>query len=175
MESFDSKVEDLEYLTAPETCLELVSQGINESQTLLMDPDGANRGAAPIPLFCQFPEAITISGGTTKIEINSKCPEPSCFTHLISYDQQTLDQLFALTDMSSRCSQLLEFNCLLTPLKDLVSSFFIQVYNYSENYNFIILGSEKMKCFRKRSSNFSLTRPDSNVCTPNILEFPLAL
>ena len=134
MESFDSKVEDLEYLTAPETCLELVSQGINESQTLLMDPDGANRGAAPIPLFCQLPEAITISGVTTKIEINSKCPEPSCFTHLISYDQQTLDQLVALTDMSSNCSQLLEFNCLLTPLKDLVSSFFIQVYNYTENY-----------------------------------------
>ena len=125
VESFDSKVEDLEYLTAPETCLELVSQGINESQELLMDPDGANRGAAPIPLFCQLPEAITISGGTTKIEINSKCSKPSCFTHLISYDQQTLDQLAALTDMSSKCSQLLEFNCLLTPLKDLVSSFII--------------------------------------------------
>ena len=134
VESFDSKVEDLEYLTAPETCLELVSQGINESQELLMDPDGANRGAAPIPLFCQLPEAITISGGITKIEINSKCSEPSCFTHLISYDQQILDQLAALTNMSSRCSQLLEFNCLLTPLKDLVSSFFIQVYNCSKNY-----------------------------------------
>ena len=126
MESFDSKVEDLEYLTAPETCLELVSQGINESQTLLMDPDGANRGAAPIPLFCQLPEAITISGGTTEIEIISQChDEPSCFTHLINYDQQTLDQLIALTEISPRCNQLLEFNCLLTPLKDLVSSFYI--------------------------------------------------
>ena len=124
MESFDSKVEDLEYLTAPETCLELASQGINESQTLLMDPDGANRGAPPIPLFCQLPEAITISGGTTEIEINSQCPEPSCFTHLINYDQQTLDQLIALTEMSPRCNQLLEFNCHLTPLKDLVSSFY---------------------------------------------------
>ena len=125
MESFDSKVEDLEYLTAPETCSELASQGINESQTLLMDPDGANRGAAPIPLFCQLPEAITIYGGTTEIEINSQCSEPSCFTHLINYDQQTLDQLIALTEMSPRCIQLLEFNCLLTPLKDLVSSFCI--------------------------------------------------
>ena len=127
MESFDSKVEDLEYLTAPETCLELVSQGINESQTLLMDPDGAKRGAPPIPLFCQLPEAITIYGETTKIEINSQCPEPSCTTHLISYDQQTLDQLVALTDMSSRCSQLLEFNCLSTPLKDFVSSLFLNL------------------------------------------------
>ena len=134
MESFDYKVEDLEYLNAPETCLELASQGINESQTLLMDPDGANRGAAPIPLFCQLPEAITISGETTKIEIDSQCPEPSCFTHLINYDQQTLDQLIALTEMSPRCHQLLEFNCLLTPLKDLVSSFFIQVYNCSKNH-----------------------------------------
>ena len=123
VQSFDSKVEDLEYLNAPETCLQLVSQGINESQTLLMDPDGANRGAAPIPLFCQLPEAITISGGNTEIEINSQCAESSCFTHLINYDRQTLDQLTALTDFSPRCTQSLDFNCLSTPLKDLVSLF----------------------------------------------------
>ena len=123
VQSFDSKVEDLEYLNAPETCLQLVSQGINKSQTLLMDPDGANRGAAPIPLFCQLPEAVTIYGGNTEIEINSQCAEPSCFTHLINYDRQTLDQLTALTDFSPRCTQSLDFNCLSTPLKDLVSLF----------------------------------------------------
>ena len=123
VENLDSKVEDIGYLNAPETCLQIVSQGINESQTLLMDPDGANRGAAPIPLFCQLPEAVTISGGNTEIEINSQCSEPRCFTHLINYDRQTLDQLTALTDFSPRCTQSLDFNCLSTPLKDLVSLF----------------------------------------------------
>ena len=128
MQSLDSKVEDLENLNAPETCLQLVSQGINESHTLLMDPDGANRGAAPIPLFCQLPEAVTISGGNTEIEINSQCAEPSCFTQSINYDRQTLDQLTALTDFSPRCTQSLEFNCLSTPLKDLVSLNFTQPF-----------------------------------------------
>ena len=123
VQSLDSKVENLDYLNAPETCLQLVSQGINESQTLLMDPDGAKRGAIPIPLFCQLPEAVTISGGNTEIEINSQCAEPSCFTHLINYDRQTLDQLTALTDFSPQCTQSLDFNCLSTPLKDLVSLF----------------------------------------------------
>ena len=119
----DSKVEDLEYLNAPETCLQLVSQGMNESQTLLMDPDGNMKGAAPIPLFCQLPEAVTIFGGNTEIEINSQCTESRCFTHLINHDQQTLDQLTALTNISPQCTQSLEFNCLSTPLKDLVSLF----------------------------------------------------
>ena len=65
METFDSKIEDLEHLNAPGTCLEWSKQGINVSQTLLLDPDGSNYGAAPIPFYCQFPEAIAIFGEST--------------------------------------------------------------------------------------------------------------
>ena len=34
------KVEDLEKLTAPETCEQLARQGITESKNLFLDPDG---------------------------------------------------------------------------------------------------------------------------------------
>merc|ERR1712223_974947 len=119
-DEIDAKMENLELKTAPESCLNLVNQGLNHSQTTLLDPDGNNHGAVPIPIFCQLPEAIAISGEEIEIAMDFDSAESGVFKHVIEYDENTMKQLTALTTISSKCTQGFEFHCFLAPLKDLV-------------------------------------------------------
>ena len=122
---FDTKMENLESrIQKPESCLNLVNQGLNQSQTTLLDPDGNNLGAAPIPIFCQLPEAIAISGEEIEIAMDSHSADSGVFKHVIEYDENTMKQLTALTTISSKCTQGFEFHCFLAPLKDFVSNIF---------------------------------------------------
>ena len=74
-----------------------------------------------IPIFCKLPEAVAISGEEVEIPINSQSADAGFFNHEIEYDDNTLDQLIALTKVSSKCTQTFEFNCFWAPMKDLVS------------------------------------------------------
>ena len=121
MDNFDAKLDNIELVNAPESCLDLVHQGINQSQMIFMDPDGRNVGSQPIQVFCKLPEALAISGEEIEIPIVSQCSEPGCFNHEFEYDQNTMEQLITLTRVSSKCSQTFEFHCLSAPLKDPVS------------------------------------------------------
>ena len=121
MNNLDSKIENIELVNAPESCLNLVAQGLNKSQKAFLDPDGNNKGAAPIPIFCKLPEAVAISGEEVEIPINSQSADAGFFNYEIQYDDNTLDQLIALTKVSSKCTQTFEFNCFWAPMKDLVS------------------------------------------------------
>ena len=121
MKIFDAKMDNIELIIAPESCLDFANQGVNESQTVLMDPDGRNNGSPPLPIFCKFPEAESIFGEKIEIPLDEPYPEPGSFNHSINYDQNEMQQLTALTKISPKCTQTLEFHCLSTPLKDLVS------------------------------------------------------
>ena len=111
--NFEAKIDDIELVTSPQSCSEVRSQGINKSLTILLDPDGRHNGFAPIPIFCKLPEAIAISGKQIEIPI-----EQFSFNQEIDYDNNTMEQLIALTRVSSKCTQSLEFHCFSAPLKD---------------------------------------------------------
>ena len=136
-DEIDAKMENLELKTAPESCLNLVNQGLNHSQTTLLDPDGNNLGAAPIPIFCQLPEAIAILGEEIEIAMDSHSADSGVFKHVIEYDENTMKQLTALTTISSKCTQGFEFHCFLAPLKDLVSYVLITISDFTSVYPFI--------------------------------------
>ena len=121
MDNFDSKIGNIELVNAPESCLNLVVQGLNESQKAFLDPDGNHKGALPIPIFCKLPEAVAISGEEVEIPINTQSADSGLFNHQIEYNENTLDQLMALTKVSSKCTQTFEFHCFWAPMKDLVS------------------------------------------------------
>ena len=136
-DEIDAKMENLELKTAPESCLNLVNQGLNNSQTTFLDPDGNNHGAVPIPIFCQLPEAIAISGEEIEIAMDFDSADSGVFKHVIEYDENTMKQLTALTTISSKCTQGFEFHCFLAPLKDFVSNVLITISDFTSVYPFI--------------------------------------
>ena len=98
-----------------------------------MDPDGKNHGYKPIPIYCKLPEALAIYGEEVEIPIEPHCPNHACFNHPLNYDQNTLEQIIALTKISSKCTQSMEFHCLSAPLKDLVSWIVEAFFTVSNN------------------------------------------
>lgn len=119
LDNFESKMDNIELVTSPQSCSELVSQGINQSETVFLDPDGRHHGFAPIPVLCKLPEALAISGKDIEVPMEPICADTGCFfNHEIDYDNNTMEQLIALTRVSSKCTQTLDFHCFSAPLKD---------------------------------------------------------
>merc|ERR1712008_166250 len=102
-------------MTVTESCLELANHGITTSKEYDLDPDGVNRGQIPIKAHCSLPEGVTKIGDELEIEI-SHCGSQGSFTHEISYDSVTIDQIIALIQSSTECYQKIEYHCLSTPL-----------------------------------------------------------
>ncbi len=92
--------------------------GFSTSGYFQIDPDGVAFGEPPFRVFCDF------DSGLTQVEHDSQeaitvplCSEPDCFQHQITYPTST-QQLINLIDLSSSCTQYIQFDCILAPLSD---------------------------------------------------------
>ena len=102
-------------VTVVESCSELSNHGIQESRKYDVDFDGKNDGDVPVNVFCQLPEGLTKIGETVETSIDN-CDQPGCFEFQIDYNV-SMNQIAALTQQSSTCSQSIEFICFSAPLK----------------------------------------------------------
>ena len=102
-------------VTVVESCLELSNHGIQESRKYDVDFDGKNNGEDPVNVFCQLPEGLTRIGETVEATLEN-CNQPGCFEFPMDYNV-SMNQIAALLQKSSTCSQSIEFNCFSAPLK----------------------------------------------------------
>ncbi|XP_032898788.1 uncharacterized protein LOC116987007 isoform X2 [Amblyraja radiata] len=99
-----------------ESCAALKSAGVQESGTFTIDPDGLDTGVDPFPVECDMTSDSTT--GITVIGHDSEgrkrvtpCEEAGCYSQIISYNQASLDQLEALTEISKSCEQYISLEC----------------------------------------------------------------
>ena len=102
-------------VTVVESCSELSNHGIQESRKYDVDFDGKNNGEDPVNVFCQLPEGLTRIGESVEATLEN-CNQPGCFVFNIDYNV-SMNQIAALLQKSSTCSQSIEFNCFSAPLK----------------------------------------------------------
>ena len=80
-----------------------------------MDFDGLNQGSRPIQAMCNFEDGSTVVGEVIEVE-PEVCHSPRCSNHSIKY--ASMDQVTSLIQRSSQCYQMLEIDCVESPLKD---------------------------------------------------------
>ncbi|XP_064597834.1 LOW QUALITY PROTEIN: uncharacterized protein LOC135464334 [Liolophura sinensis] len=143
----------------PPTCQQYREMGFTDDGTYLIDPDGAegNKGkgtnVSPFPVVCDMvedrPIGITIVGhdneDTTTVD---NAEDPGSFTKDITYIEASTEQLEALTDASSYCSQEMAISCIQATLSNLdnpstPNAFWIDNNGVKRQY---FAGSEGNKC-----------------------------
>ena len=86
-----------------------------------MDPDGELIGEPPIEVSCIFDEgdgAITMIHNMNEGIIPvDHCDSLQCFEKSITYPV-SVNQIKALKDISSTCTQYISFGCILAPLEN---------------------------------------------------------
>ena len=113
------RLELISRLLAPETCMELVNNGMTESIDVMLDPDGKNQGLPPIQVKCQLPEGKSIVGEEVTAIVDH-CESEGCFKKDLNYGA-SVGQIETLISKSMSCSQSIKVECVLAPIVDLVS------------------------------------------------------
>ena len=67
-------------------------------------------------VICDVETNATIVGKEKKIDFQ-QCGDNACDEHDILYEDATMSQLVALINVSSTCSQTIQFDCLLSPIQ----------------------------------------------------------
>ena len=117
------QIEELQKLTAPATCSELLKQDITRNQEVFLDSDGFNHGEKPVKAFCTFPSNNVTFGEEKHINITN-CDGPECFKSDFEIDSSTLNQMRNVIEASTTCSQRWLFKCKSASLKQPVSLVF---------------------------------------------------
>ena len=104
-------------LDGTKNCQDLANLGITESGTYQLDPDGLDKGQAPINVLCDFSDNSTVLVHDHEAEMVIKpCQEvPDCNSYRLDY-QVPESQIRALMESSVTCEQSIRFDCFLTPL-----------------------------------------------------------
>ena len=98
-----------------ETCAELPSYGVTNSDFYFIDPDGKGVNEVPIKAWCDIDENSTWVGKKLEIDVD-QCGSIGCFSYVIPYEAP-IKQMLRLMEISGNCHQELEFECLSSPLK----------------------------------------------------------
>lgn len=110
-------LEEISKIKILRTCDELHQHGVNTSGMYFSDPDGEQIGHPPIRAFCDFEKQVTevIHDADNQSITIAHCDTELCFKKDILY-QSPMDQIVALIQLSSSCSQEIDFSCFLAPL-----------------------------------------------------------
>merc|ERR1712038_1132379 len=102
------------------TCRQLKEHGFNTSGEYHIDPDSTG---APIKVFCDMSTGTTeISHDGEAAENITHCSGEGCFKKTYTYSAP-MSQVEALIEMSEGCSQDLQFQCNIAPLKNTIFGF----------------------------------------------------
>ncbi|KAK3737619.1 hypothetical protein QZH41_004177 [Actinostola sp. cb2023] len=104
--------------SAPKSCSNAKSLGYHESKHYVIDPDGPNGAAQPFSVYCNMTSHNGI--GVTVVSHNSEvrtivtgCEANGCYRRDVVYDgiSSDLNQLRALTSISTHCEQYIKYEC----------------------------------------------------------------
>merc|ERR1719342_1643682 len=121
-----TKLEQLARIGTLRSCAEYASYGLALDDDYIIDPDGPLMGYEPFKVFCNFTAGSTeIYHDTeekTKVE---HCHDPGCYNKSITYidggmsndkKEIAMEQIVSLIQLSERCEQSFQYDCLLAPL-----------------------------------------------------------
>ncbi|KAK3741241.1 hypothetical protein QZH41_008180, partial [Actinostola sp. cb2023] len=109
----------------PKSCSHAKSLGYPESKHYVIDPDGPNGAAQPFSVYCNMTSHNGI--GVTVVSHNSEartlvdgCEDNGCYRRDVVYDgiSSDLQQLRALTSISTHCEQYIKYECVDVMLLD---------------------------------------------------------
>jgi len=124
-----SKLEQLAKTGTLRTCSEYAKYGLALDDVYTIDPDGPLMGHEPFKVFCNFTEGSTSVYHNTeeKTEVEH-CHDPGCYNKSITYidgemtnerKEIAMEQIVSLIQLSDRCEQSFQYDCLLAPLRGL--------------------------------------------------------
>ncbi|XP_041100442.1 uncharacterized protein LOC121312766 isoform X2 [Polyodon spathula] len=99
-----------------ESCSALRNAGVLESGTYVIDPDGEELGVDPFTVQCDMDiepaTGVTVVGHDSEDRLRvAPCEEAGCYSRHIIYNQASIDQLRALTEISESCEQFVRLEC----------------------------------------------------------------
>ncbi|KAK6490383.1 versican core protein-like isoform X1 [Huso huso] len=99
-----------------ESCSALRNAGVLESGTYVIDPDGEELGVDPFAVQCDMDiepaTGVTVVGHDSEGRLRvAPCEEAGCYSRHIIYNQASIDQLRALTEVSESCEQFVRLEC----------------------------------------------------------------
>lgn len=100
------------------TCEELRSSDKTLASGLYwIDPDGLGSGDAPIHVFCNMTSGSTsiLHDSEQTIDVGH-CWDAGCYSRIINY-QSSMRQMVALMEISSICTQSIQYDCKSAPLE----------------------------------------------------------
>ncbi|KAK3721432.1 hypothetical protein QZH41_020688 [Actinostola sp. cb2023] len=118
-----SELYDFYFIPVAKSCSHAKSLGYHESKHYFIDPDGPIGAAQPFSVYCNMTSHNGI--GVTVVSHNSEartlvdgCDDAGCYRRDVVYDgiSSDLQQLRALTSISTNCEQYMKYECLSSVL-----------------------------------------------------------
>ncbi|KAK1173943.1 versican core protein-like isoform X1, partial [Acipenser oxyrinchus oxyrinchus] len=99
-----------------ESCSALRNADVLDSETYVIDPDGEKLGDDPFAVQCDMDiepvTGVTVLGHDSEGRLRvAPCEEAGCYSRHIIYNQASIDQLRALTEVSESCEQFVRLDC----------------------------------------------------------------